>query len=95
MSDLIRDFGLPAMTFHAIVEGYEVDFLVDNTRIVIECDGWAAHGLDRDQFEFDRVRDADLVAGGYHVVHVTWRQVTQQQVLAAQRIRRVIRTWSN
>ena len=95
MSDLIRNFGLPAMTFHAIVEGYEVDFLVNGTTIVVECDGWAAHGLDRDQFEFDRVRDADLVAGGYHVVHVTWRQVMQQQALAAERIRRVIRTWSD
>jgi very-short-patch-repair endonuclease len=94
MSDLVRSFGLPSMTFHAIVEGYEVDFLVDGTTVVIECDGWATHGLNRDQFEFDRIRDADLLAAGWHVVHVTWRQLTQQQNIAAARIRRVLDTWT-
>lgn len=94
MGDLVRDFALPPMTFHAIVEGYEVDFLVTGTRVIVECDGWGSHGLDRDQFEFDRLRDADLVGAGWHVVHVTWRQVTQQPAVAAARIRRVIDQWA-
>lgn len=94
MSDLIREHHLPSMTFHAVVEGYEVDFLVDGTRVIVECDGWGAHGLDRDQFEFDRIKDADLVGAGWHVVHVTWRQVTQQPAVAARRIHRVLATWA-
>jgi very-short-patch-repair endonuclease len=94
MSDLIRSYDLPPMQFHAMVAGYEVDFRVRGTNIVIECDGWAAHGLDRDQFEFDRIRDADLVAAGFVTAHVTWRQLTNQPAKAAERIKRVVATWS-
>ena len=48
--------------FHPRIVGYEPDFLVAGSRILIECDGWANHGLLRDAFESDRVRDADLAA---------------------------------
>lgn len=41
-----------------MVASFEVDFLVCGTRVVIECDGHQVHGLDREQFEFDRIRDA-------------------------------------
>ena len=72
--------GLPPATFHTIVLGYEVDFLIEGTPVVIECDGWGSHGLDRDQFEFDRMRNSLLLAGGHPVVHVTWLQVTRTPV---------------
>ena len=94
MASLLQREGLPPATFHAIVMGYEVDFLVDGTSVVIECDGWGAHGLDRDQFEFDRERNAKLLAGGYPVVHVTWLQVTKTPVATASRIRAVLARWA-
>jgi very-short-patch-repair endonuclease len=76
------------------VVGFEVDFLVEGSRIVIECDGWGSHGLDRNQFEFDRVRDAELVAAGYTTVHVTWRRLHQQPAETARQIRSVIQRWA-
>jgi very-short-patch-repair endonuclease len=90
---VVSRFGLPDVEFHPIILGYEVDFLVRGTTVIIECDGWGAHGLDRDQFEYDRERDAELVAGGYQVVHVTWKQVTQRPDRAASRIREVLQRW--
>ena len=94
MAAVMDSEGLPTATFHARVEGYEVDFLVDGTPVVIECDGYGAHGLDRDQFEFDRVRNAELLAAGYPVVHVTWLQLTNAPVATASRIRSVIARWA-
>ena len=92
-SRLLRRHHLPSATFHAMVAGYEVDFLLDGTNVVVECDGHASHGLDRDQFEFDRVRDADITAAGYLVVHVTWNTVVRNPRRVAQRLAAVIQRW--
>lgn len=94
MAELIARYRLPQVTFHAIIGGFEVDFHVDGTRIVLECDGWGTHGLDRDQFEFDRVRNGELTAAGYVVVHLTWRQLTTDPDAVAQRIVDHIRRWA-
>ena len=81
---------LPAATFHPIVCGFEVDFLIRGTSIVIECDGYEFHKRDRAVFESDRDRDAVLLAAGYVVVRRTWRQITRQPAATASRIRAVI-----
>jgi very-short-patch-repair endonuclease len=94
MIELIRRHRLPPVTFHALVVGYEVDFLIDGTNLVIECDGWGVHGLDRDQFEFDRVRDSELTAAGYVVVHITWRMLTSQPDAVVTRIVDNVRRWA-
>jgi len=94
MSTLIADYDLPPVEFHAIVAGYEVDFLVVGTPIVLECDGWGSHGLDRDQFEFDRIRNADLIAEGYIPVHFTWRALNASPQKVAERIRAALARWS-
>jgi very-short-patch-repair endonuclease len=94
MSALCRRYGLPAMEFHATVAGYEVDFLVVGAKVVVECDGWQWHGLDRDQFEFDRARDAQLLAAGYVTVRVTWRQLRAEPARVAQRIRCAVDAFS-
>ena len=95
MFALLRHHDLPATAFHAMVEGYEVDFHVVGTPVIIECDGWGPHGLDRDQFEFDRIRNAQLAAAGYVIVHVTWRQVVHDPLGVAERIAKVVRRWSS
>lgn len=93
MGRLIERFRLPPMQFHAIVIGFEVDFLVVGTNIVLECDGWAEHGLNRDQFEFDRMRNGELVAAGYVIVPFTWRMLTSDPKKVADRIRRAVDRW--
>ncbi|MEN9646082.1 MAG: hypothetical protein RL238_2751 [Actinomycetota bacterium] len=94
MAALAREYRLPRMVFHARAQGYEVDFLIAGTRIVIECDGWKTHGLDRDQFEFDRIRNVDLAAAGYVMVHITWRRLTTQPAVVAEQLWNVLREWA-
>lgn len=93
MARLLLDYHLPPAQFHAMVEGFEADFLVIGTRVILECDGWGGHGLDRDQFEFDRFRDATLLSSGYITVRFTWRQVVSQPHKVAARIKKVLRLW--
>jgi very-short-patch-repair endonuclease len=94
MVRLLRSHRLPAVEFHARVIGFEVDFLVVGTTVVLECDGWVAHGLDHDQFEFDRIRTAELLAAGYPTVHFTWAQLQRTPDEVAHRIRRVLERWA-
>jgi very-short-patch-repair endonuclease len=94
MLRLVRDHALPPVQFHASAAGFEVDFLVVGTNVVIECDGWGTHGLDRDQFEFDRIRNPAILAAGYHIIHVTWQQLTNDPAGTAERIRKVLAMWA-
>ena len=94
MGEILHTFDLPPAEFHASVGGYEVDFWIIGSNIVIECDGWTTHGADRDQFEFDRVRDADLLAKGIITHRVTWRQMTIGPRTVARRIEDLLATWS-
>lgn len=52
----------------------EVDFAWRSARLIVELDGFAAHGT-RTAFERDRARDRRLRAAGWRVVRVTWRQL--------------------
>ncbi len=94
MAELITRFQLPPTEFHPIVEGFEIDFRVLGSIVLIECDGHEAHGLDRGQFEFDRIRDATLTAAGYVIVHVTWVEVTRRPTAVAKRLQAVLRKWA-
>ena len=94
MGEILATFDLPPAAFHAIVGGYEVDFHVVGSCVVIECDGWSSHGLDREQFEYDRFRDADLVAKGFITVRVTWKMMTTNPRAAARRIEASLSKWS-
>ena len=77
MFELIRRAGLPAPETNAHVEGYEVDLLWRAQKLIVEVDGYAFHSMRR-SFEQDRRRDARLIAHGYRVVRVTWRQLTEE-----------------
>jgi very-short-patch-repair endonuclease len=91
MLRLVAEADLPPPAVNARLGGYTVDFLWERERVVVETDGWAAHGHRR-AFEADRARDADLQAGGYRVVRFTWRQITGSPLLVATRIARVLAT---
>ena len=57
--------------------GYEVDFVWRAQKLVVEVDGYAFHGH-RAAFERDRAKDQVLMAAGYRVIRVTWRQLERE-----------------
>jgi very-short-patch-repair endonuclease len=94
MRRLIDRFDLPPVEFHPVIEGYEVDFRVIDTPVILECDGWAHHGLDRATFERDRGRDADLTAAGWIIVRFTYRAITARPKATADRIVAALDRWT-
>lgn len=55
----------------------EVDLAWPDHRVVVELDGHATHGT-RASFEEDRARDRALVAAGWRVIRITWRQLRDE-----------------
>ena len=94
MARLLRDHGLPPATFHARVAGYEVDFAIDDSPIVIECDGWTYHVADPRRWEGDLDRDAVLQAAGRIVLRRSRHQIVHQPVATANRIRALLQQWA-
>ncbi len=94
MSRLVERHGLPAVEFHAVIEGFEVDFRVIDSPVIVECDGWAYHGVKRDNFERDRERDARLIAAGWIVLRFTYRAITTRPKATADRIREAVERWA-
>ena len=95
MRRLVTEHRLAAVEFHPMIEGYEVDFRVIGTPVLLECDGWTHHGHDRLGFERDRVRDADLLAAGWIVVRFSYRAVVTTPSRTADRIRRAVEQWAS
>jgi very-short-patch-repair endonuclease len=58
---------LPSRRIHA-------DFAYPDINLVIECDSYAWH-MDREAFERDRERDAELQGLGWKVLRFTWAQL--------------------
>jgi len=73
---LCRRHRLPLPEVNVRVQGYEVDFLWRERRLVVETDGFGFH-RNRAAFEADRARDARLQALGFRVVRFTYRRVTE------------------
>ena len=86
---LIRRAHLPAPETNWIVEGYEVDFVWRSGRLVAEVDGFEFHSS-RAAFEGDRERDAALMAAGFRVLRVTWRQLARAPEMVVARLRRAL-----
>jgi very-short-patch-repair endonuclease len=74
---LIKAAKLPRAVTNTRVAGWEVDAFWPAQRLVVEVDGFAYHG-NRAAFERDRRKDAALVAAGYRVVRITWRQLVDE-----------------
>jgi hypothetical protein len=73
------------------VDGHslEVDLLWKKERLVIETDGEETHATPA-AFQSDRWRDQVLVAGGYRVARVTWRQLSDEPNEIVARIERML-----
>ena len=74
---LVRAAGLPAPEHNVAAGGHVVDLMWREQRLVAEVDGYAYHS-GRAAFERDRSRDAELLAAGYRVLRVTWRQLVER-----------------
>lgn len=85
MLSLLESLRLPTPELNTSIEGYEVDFVWRDPRLIVETDGWRAHGT-RDAFERDRRRDADLTAAGWRVLRITWGRLERDPEWVARRI---------
>ncbi len=94
MHRLITRHRLPPVDFHPVICGHEVDFRVTGTPVILECDGWAYHGLQRSNFERDRRRDADLLTAGWIVLRFTYRAITTRPKDIVDRIVATIDRWT-
>jgi very-short-patch-repair endonuclease len=94
MRKVLKRFGLPPAQFHSWIAGYEVDFHFHGTPVVLECDGWETHGLNRARFERDRDRNAAVTAAGFVIVHFTYRQLCRQPERVANKIRANLSRWA-
>ena len=79
---LVKKARLPKPEVNVTVEGCEVDFLWRSQRLIVEIDGRAYHSTN-DRFENDRRRDRALIAAGYRVIRITWRQLMDEPMLVA------------
>ncbi len=82
---LILDGGLPPPETNVRLLGFEVDLVWRGAKLVVEVDGHAFHAH-RAAFERDRKRDQALVAAGFRVIRVTWRQLEREPLAVLARI---------
>jgi very-short-patch-repair endonuclease len=81
--------GLPLPKTNQRVEGYEVDCVWPEQRLIVELDGHATHSPTH-AFEGDRARDRRLEAAGWHVIRITWRQLHEEPELVEADLRRLL-----
>ena len=77
---LIRQAGLPVPLTNQMLNGYQVDAVWPEHRLVVEVDGYEFHG-GRRAFETDRKRDAAHVAAGYRVIRFTADQLEHEPLI--------------
>ena len=74
---LMRAARLPRPQFNTYAEGFEVDALWRDQRVVLEFDSYAFHATKAAQ-ERDRRKTAALQRGRYVVLRTTWRELTKE-----------------
>jgi hypothetical protein len=65
---------LPQGEANGDVEGFEVDYVWREARVIVELDARSTHDTVA-AFERDRERDRILLAAGWRTVRVTWKQL--------------------
>jgi very-short-patch-repair endonuclease len=74
---LVRQSGLPVPLTNRMLNGYQVDAVWPEQRLVVEIDGYEFHH-GRRAFATDRARDAAHVAAGYRVLRFTATQLRDE-----------------
>lgn len=80
---------LPRPETNSLVEAMEVDAVWREAGLIVELDGFAAHGT-RHAFQRDRERDRRLQAAGWRVVRITWRDLHEQPESLAIQLRALL-----
>ena len=65
------------------------DFSWPQARLIVETDGWQAHGT-RAAFERDRLRDAALIAADWRPLRITWRRLEREPHAVAAQLRTLL-----
>jgi hypothetical protein len=81
--DFCEDHGLPRPELNAMAEGYEVDALWREAKLVVELDSYSFH-RSRSAFENDRLKDGALQLAGYRVIRITWRRLANEPKAVAE-----------
>jgi very-short-patch-repair endonuclease len=71
---LCDDHGIKRPETNTRIEGFEVDFVWRDRRLIVEVDGYAYH-RSPEAFETDRERDVTLTVAGWRVLRFTWAQI--------------------
>lgn len=79
--------GIPRPQTNVHIEGYEVDFVWRDRRLIVEVDGYVHHRSPT-QFELDRERDVRLTTKGWTVLRFTWAQITRRAAWVAHALAR-------
>ena len=90
MLEIIRAGGLPEPETNVRLNGYEVDFLWREQRLIVEIDGYVYHSS-RSAFERDRAKDGTMAATGYLVLRFTWLQMEREPYVVVARLAHVLR----
>lgn len=88
--DICARAGIPRPVRNLPLLGRRPDFVWPEARLIVEADGWAAHGRRRN-FESDRARDAEFAAHGYLTLRVTYRQLVHEPHTIARRLAAIYR----
>jgi hypothetical protein len=78
-------YGLPTPLVNVTVNGFEVDVLFPEHKVIVELDGWETH-RERASFESDRERDAEHLRHGFRTVRITRDRLRQGPEREAQRL---------
>jgi very-short-patch-repair endonuclease len=88
--ELLTAAALPRPQVNVLVAGeraqHEVDALWLRERLVVQLDGFAYHRTRRDR-ERDAATDADLDLAGFHVLRLTWDDITAHGPRTLRRLR--------
>jgi very-short-patch-repair endonuclease len=76
----LNDRRFPRPQTNVLIEGHEVDAVWPGKRLIVELDSYTFHAT-RQAFEDDRRKDRHLVAAGWTVVRVTWRDLDAPEAL--------------
>lgn len=85
----VARYRLPRPQINTTVDGYEVDVLFPDHKLIVELDGYDSH-RDRASFESDRERDAAHALSGHLTIRVTWVRLIGRSEREAARLARIL-----
>jgi very-short-patch-repair endonuclease len=86
---IIAGSGMERPIFNTYVEGVRADAYWSRVKLIIEVDGYQAHGHWA-AFQRDRARDRRLIAAGFVVLRFTWHQLIQRPLEVVAEIARTL-----